>query len=136
MKNTWNIIYIVVGITAIYIAIIVPSFTFWAGFGGIASLILGFYEMYKDHKKTNSDFADYNYTITDSIKDDPSKNDSTDDDLLIEEYIKSKYHVTKYQFQIIVATLGMGVLVISVIFPPSIIIIILALVIWKLYNSN
>lgn len=131
MKNTWNLIYIIVGIIGIYIAIIVPSFTFWAGFGGIGSLFLGLYEMYTDYKNTTTDQVDYD--ITNSSKNVSSENDN---DLLIEEYVKSKYHVTKYQFQIIIAILAMGVLIISVIFPVFILIIVLTLVIWKLYNSK
>jgi hypothetical protein len=117
MKNTWDIIYIVVGITAICISIVIPSLTYWAGLGGFASLLFGLYEIYNDHKKTNSNSEDYDYTITDFTKEDSPENDFLNDDLLIEEYIKSKYHVTKYQFQIIVGIVVLLVLAISAIIP-------------------
>ena len=120
MKNVWNIIYIIVGIAAISIAIIVPSLSSWAGLGGIGILLFGLYEMYNVHKITNSNSADYDYSITDSTKDDSSENDFKDYDSLIEEYIKSKYHVTKYQFQIIVGIMVMLVLILSVLIPQVI----------------
>lgn len=120
MKNAWNIIYIVVGIIAFSIAIIVPSLSSWAGLGGVGILLFGIYEMYNVHKITNSNSDDYDYSITDSSKDDSSENDFTDYNSLIEEYIKSKYHVTKYQFQIIIGTLVMLVLILSVLIPQAI----------------
>jgi hypothetical protein len=120
MKNSWNIIYIVVGLTAISIAIIVPSLSSWAGLGGIGILLFGLYEMYNVHKITNSNSGDIDYTITDSTKDDASENEFKNDDSLIDEYIKSKYHVTKYQFQIIVGILVMLVLILSVLIPQAI----------------
>ena len=75
MRNAWNIIYIVVGITAISIAIIVPSLSSWAGLVGAGILLFGLYEMYNVHKITNSNSAYYDYSITDSKKDDSSEND-------------------------------------------------------------
>lgn len=120
MKNAWNIIYIMVGITAISIAIIVPSLSSWAGLGGLGIFLFGLYEMYNVHKITNSNSADNDYSITDSTKDDLSENDLSDYDSLMEEYIKSKYHVTKYQFQIIVGILVMLVLILSALIPQAI----------------
>lgn len=137
MKYTWDLIYIVVGMIAICIAIIVPSLASWAGLGGIGILLFGLYETFKDYKNTNSDLVDYDYTITDCKTDNPTKNDFNDDDSTEDEYYKYKYHVTKYQFRIIVGILVIGILVISVLSTLlALVIVILVFIIIKLHNSK
>jgi hypothetical protein len=120
MKYTWDIIYIVVGITAIYIAIIIPSLASYSGIAGIGILLFGLYKMYTDHKNTTNDSESYDYNINDSPMEDSAENDFNNDDSTEDEFYKYKYHVTKYQFRIIVGIVVMVVLVLSVLIPQAI----------------